>query len=398
MPTQKLSQFLLLPELKLTGLLMNSSIRAVYEAKKQSQFEVCPKCATKSVSVYDRRWVKVKDAPIRGKFVSLKILKRRFRCPSCKYVFTEPVGGIKKFAKVTQRFKSSILWSCENFSDLKKVCRAHDCGTKTVYKSLYEMLRLKEKESHNQEWSTTIGIDEHSFNRNKKFGRREFVTCFIDYNNKKMRECVLGRTPGELLSGIGHIPAKERVKNVVMDMSSTYRSFVRDYFPQAKIIADKFHVLRLLNPAINTKRKAITGDVRTNPIRRLLVKNATNLDYYARKAVTEWLELYPDLKEIYLYKEWLHKIYRCKGRKIAGKALTKMTDMMALSHVPEVKTLRKTLMNWRTEILNYFENRLTNARTEGFNNVAKLVQKRAYGYKSFDNYRLRLLYACAGRG
>jgi transposase len=60
---------------------------------------------------------------------------------------------------------------------------------------------------------------------------------------------------------------------------------------------------------------------------------------------------------------------------------------MADSKLPEIKTLRKTLMRWREEVLNYFKNRITNARTEGFNNVAKLVQKRAYGVKSFKMYR-----------
>jgi transposase len=48
-------------------------------------------------------------------------------------------------------------------------------------------------------------------------------------------------------------------------------------------------------------------------------------------------------------------------------------------------------MRWRNEILAYFGTGLT----EGFNNKAKLVKKRAYGYRSFRNYRLRLLNACA---
>lgn len=72
-----------------------------------------------------------------------------------------------------------------------------------------------------------------------------------------------------------------------------------------------------------------------------------------------------------------------------------MTDQMAGSKIKEIKTLRKTLIKWREEVLNYFENRITNARTEGFNNVAKLIQKRAYGVKSFELYRLRYLNACA---
>ena len=63
--------------------------------------------------------------------------------------------------------------------------------------------------------------------------------------------------------------------------------------------------------------------------------------------------------------------------------------------LPELKTLRRTLMRWRTEILAYFATGLTNGRTEGFNNKAKVVKRRAYGYRSFRNYRLRLLNACA---
>jgi transposase len=64
---------------------------------------------------------------------------------------------------------------------------------------------------------------------------------------------------------------------------------------------------------------------------------------------------------------------------------------MALSTLPEIKKLRTTLLKWRVEILNYFLTGLTNGRTEGFNNLAKLLQKRAFGFKSFKNYRLRLL-------
>ena len=88
------------------------------------------------------------------------------------------------------------------------------------------------------------------------------------------------------------------------------------------------------------------------------------------------------------------KLYRCKGRKIASKSLTKLTDILAMTKVKELQTLRRTLMSWREEILNYFENRITNARTEGYNNVCKQLQKRAYGYRNFNNYRLKVLNVC----
>jgi transposase len=68
---------------------------------------------------------------------------------------------------------------------------------------------------------------------------------------------------------------------------------------------------------------------------------------------------------------------------------------MSKSSLPEIKTLRRTLMRWRKEILNYFKHRLTNARTEGYNNVAKVIKRRSYGFRNFQNYRLRLLNACS---
>jgi transposase len=70
-------------------------------------------------------------------------------------------------------------------------------------------------------------------------------------------------------------------------------------------------------------------------------------------------------------------------------------NSLALSHIPELQTLRGTLMKWRKEILAHFLTRATNGMTEGFNGKAKLVKRRAYGCRSFRNYRLRLLNACA---
>ncbi len=91
----------------------------------------------------------------------------------------------------------------------------------------------------------------------------------------------------------------------------------------------------------------------------------------------------------------MYALYRVRGPERAATTLTSLTDTMALSHLPEVLTLRRTLIRWRHEILAYFHTGLTNGRVEGLNLKAKLVKRRAYGYRSFRNYRLRLLNACA---
>jgi transposase len=383
----------LLPELKLESWTKVGITTNLCEARKASEAEVCPKCATLSKSVYDTRKVRLKDQPIRGKQILLIVTKRRFFCRPCKKPFTEPLSGVRKGRRTTERYRRGLLWAAENFSDLKRVRKEYRCSSWLVYQAVHEHLALNLKRDLNYPWPKTIGIDEHFVTRKRGF--REFATVVIDYNNKRPRELVLGRSSGELNLGLGHIPGRENVKNVILDLSDTYKSFARDFFPNAQLVADKFHVLRLLTPHINRRRKLVTGDVRSNPVRRLLLMNRRKLDYFKRRVLDRWLEENPELFELYWWKERMSSFYRIRKTGHAERILTKMTDQMAASKLPEIKTLRRTLMKWRNEILNYFKTRLTNARTEGFNNVAKLIQKRSYGVKSFEMYRLKYLNATA---
>lgn len=390
---QRLSRFVLLPELRLISSKKLPHGRTLYITEKVSEFEICPKCATPSKSIYDRRWIKIHDAPIRGVDVRLIVRKRRFYCKSCRTPFTEPVPGIIKGKRTTERFRRSLLWACENFSDLSRVRKQYRCSTWLIYKALYDNLKLNLKRHINYPWPTTIGIDEHFFSRSK--GYKEFATVIVDYNNKRVRELVEGRSMGLLAEELKHIPGRENVKNVICDLSDPYKSFAKSFFPNAQVIADKFHVLRLLTPHLNRRRKLAIGDKRSNPVRKLLLASRHKLDYFKRRALDQWLEPYPELYELYWWKERMHSFYRIRNHHHAAKVLTRMTDQMAHSKLKEVKTLRRTLMRWRQEILNYFTTRLTNARTEGFNNIAKLVQRRAFGIKNFKYYRLRYLNACA---
>jgi transposase len=381
--------FILLPELNLLTHWQSDKFRTHYKCAKESDFEVCPRCAVKSYSVHDRRWVNVQDQPIRGSGVYLRILKRRFRCPSCKKVFTEPIPGVRKGFKTTERYRRGIRWACENFKDLKSVQKAFSCSAGLVYKTFYEQLEIKLRERKNNPWPTRIGIDEHSWLKGKS--GRSFVSLVVDYDNKKIFEAVEGKTALGLSENLAHIPGRERVKEVALDLCDPFKKFAREMFPNARIVADHFHVVRLLNPALNRARTEITGDKRSHPGRRLLLMNGSRLEYFERRALHQWLDHHPKLKELYFFKEAIHRFYRMRGFNKAARALIKLTDQMALSNLDEIKTLRRTLMSWRNEILNFFNNRTTNARTEGYNNLAKLLQKRAFGFRSFFNYRLRLL-------
>lgn len=393
MPESILQRQLLLPELRYQRSWRKPGTATLeVAADKQSAMEVCPRCATPSTSTYDHRTVVVRDAPMRGLAVRLTVRKRRFACRPCGRPFTEPVPGIIPGFRSTERYRRSLLWACENFSDLKQVRRAYHCSSGYVYKALYTQLELEQRKRQ-YPWPKVVGLDEHFFRRRRGF--RSFVSMVVDYSNRRLKELVEGRTVGELETQLAYIPGRENVRFVVLDLCDPYRSFAQRFFPNAQLVADKFHVLRLLTPHINRRRKLVTGDRRSALIRRLLLRSRFRLEPAARWAVDLWLGDHPDLRELYEAKEALHSLYRIRGRDRAAIALTKLTDRLAASKLPELHTFRRTLIRWRREVLTYFGTGLTNGRTEGFNNKAKLVKKRAYGYRSFGNYRLRLLNACA---
>lgn len=388
-----ITNFILLPELKILKTKRISYYATEYHCIKISKQEYCPKCAYAKHWTHEWRRIRIVDEPIRGKKIILIIKKRRLRCKRCKYTFHEPIPGILPGKRFTQRFKRSLLWACENFKNLKQVKKAYRCSHHTVYNAFYETLELNRRRKLNYEWPKTIGIDEHAFGRSVKARRTKFCTMIVDFKSKRPMELVEGRSNTDLWQSLHQIPGRENVTHVALDLSDPYKKFVKDFFPNANVVADKFHVLRLLNPHIMKRRKEITGNRADWKAKQLLLMNSKKLKYFERKTLHEYLKQHPELSEVYFYKEALHRFYRTRGYERAKKVLTKLTDQMAKSKLKEIKTLRKTLMKWRNEILNYFKTNITNARTEGFNHIAKLLKRNAFGFKSFENYRLRVLNA-----
>jgi len=93
-----------------------------------------------------------------------------------------------------------------------------------------------------------------------------------------------------------------------------------------------------------------------------------------RLALDQWLVSHPALRALYEAKESRHSLYRTRRYAPAKRALMALTDPLAAASLTELQTLHRTLMRWRHEILAYFATGLTNGRTEGFNDKAKVVK------------------------
>ena len=298
----------------------------------------------------------VRDSPIRNRQVELRICKKRFECRACKKVFSETIEGIRKYHRVTERLKRR--------------------------NNLYP-------------WPKVIGIDEHSFQKRRR-DQIPFVSLVVDHKNKRIFEVVDSKSKQGLSESLKAIPGRENVQWVTCDLSDTYKSWIQDFFPNAQIVADKFHLLRLLNGTLIKERSQLEGNKWNQKARRLLLSSAHKLDWFDKSDLWEYLNQpgHERLKQLYIAKERLYTLFRCRGLNKARWALHKMIGQFKASPIPEIKRLGNTLWRWSSEILNYFLTRYTNARVEGFNGKTKLVKKLAYGFRSFKNYRLRLIGAC----
>lgn len=394
MPEPSVARQLLLPELRLLKTRQGARGGLDLVVEKTSDREVCPRCATPSMSVYDRRQVTIRDEPVRRAEFRLIIVKRRFSCRPCRRPFTEPVDGIRKGYRTTQRYREAVWKAAEEFVDLKVVRSRMRCSSGLVHRIVYEQLELRRR-TRLYAWPNKIGIDEHFFRRNKSIDERQFVSMIVDHSNHRLMEVVDGKRGDNLRAALEHIPGRENVRFAAIDLCDPYKRFVKSFFPNAQLVADKFHVLRLIVPALVRHRRLIPGTRDDAYLRRLLLRNRRSLKPWWRTDLMSWLAKHPVLRELYEAKEALHRFYRIRGHARAKRALTKLVETLRQSEVSELQTLRRTLTKWRKEILAYFySGQLTNARTEGFNLKAKLVKRRGYGYRSFNHYRLRLLNAC----
>jgi transposase len=401
-PGDFLANLVSLPELELRFVAVPQRANwVILTLESVSKWRACPRCTTLSSTTYDHRTVKVLDAPFRDKRVQLRIRKKRYSCRHCRKPFTELVYGIFKGARLTERLRRTILWSCSRFQSLKEVGLAMGCSDSTVRRSFYAHLKIHVGRHLNYGFPKMIGIDEHFFGlttspRYSAVCEQKYHTTIVDLKAHRLYRALKDKDAATLFDQLKNEYGHTQVEDAVMDMSEANRNLVRALFPNARITVDKFHVLRLPIKALNHERKKLLGrKKKKNPISSLLLKSAHDLDYATRSDISRTLAPHAHLKALYEFKERLHTLYRCRGRKRAEISMQHLIkDLENYHHFQPLRALRKTLIAWQDEILNYFDSHLTNAMTEGFNNKIKLIKRMAYGFRNQDFYDLRILYAC----
>lgn len=195
-------------------------------------------------------------------------------------------------------------------------------------------------------------------------------------------------------------PSKAKIEAVAMDMSAAYRGAVSKNLPSAKIVFDRFHVMKLYNEKLSELRRALyreATDVMQKKVlkgtRWLLLKAAENLDAGKdeKKTLKEALALNESLAMAYYLKEDLRQFWEQPGKKFGTLFLDGWIKRAEASGIRMLQQMAKTLAAHRSGLLAYYDVMITSGPMEGTNNKIKTMKRQAYGFRDKEFLKLKIL-------
>jgi transposase len=195
-------------------------------------------------------------------------------------------------------------------------------------------------------------------------------------------------------------PSGAKIEAVAMDMSAGYRQAVARNLPKAKIVFDRFHVVKLFNDKLSDLRRELhreATDVLHKQVlkgtRWLLLKHPENLDEAKdeKKRLEEALALNKTLATAYYMKEELRQLWEQPGKRFATVFLDGWIRRALASGIRMLQQMAATLATYRSGLLAYYDVMITSGPLEGTNNKIKTMKRQAYGFRDREFFKLKIL-------
>jgi transposase len=371
----------------------------------------CPACGVRAVG-HGRRRVVVRDLPLADRPVVLVWAKRLWRCPepACPArTWSEESDQIAPRAVLSERARAEIarrVGPAEH--SVAQAARDFGVSWHAAMAAVRDHGRPRVDHLARLGAPAAVGLDETSFLAATADRPSLLVTGIINLDTGRLIDVLPARSA---VSVTGWLSAKPTpwlagIRHVVIDPYQPYATAIAKGLPAARLVVDHFHVIRLANAALDEVRRrtqqTTTGHRgrKADPlyrIRRRLLASHDRLDPAAFARMLAWLDagdLEGEVGAAYLAKELLRETYLAGDALEARRRLIAFYDHCARSEVPELERLARTIARWEAPILRWHRTRLTNAATEGTNLVIKNIKRLGFGFRNFDNYRLRLLLRC----
>jgi len=354
----------------------------------------CPECNSRRVVRRGCVEREFRSVPIGGKPVVIRLGVQRVLCLECGVLRQVHLGFAEARRGYTRSFERYVLALSQRMTILD-VSR-HLGVSWDIVKEIQKRYLTQRFSRPRLKDVRYLAIDEIAIRKG-----HNYLTVVLDLQSGAVVFVGDGKGAESLLPFWRHLRrSRAQVKAVAVDLSPAYTSAIMTHLPEAAIVYDHFHVIKLFNDALSNLRREIQLQAQTKGgkqavkgIRWLLLKRSENLDETKneRQRLQTALELNAPLAAGYYLKEDLGQLWEQPNKEIASRFLDGWIERARAANIPLITTFARTLKRHRQGILAYYDYRITTGPLEGVNNKIKTLKRQAYGYRDIDFFKLRIL-------
>ena len=319
----------------------------VIEVEPEQQPDSCLCCGASRLHSKGRYERQVRHLDLCGRPTRLRVRCRRYECRSCSRSFVQPLPGIRRGRHSSEPLRQYVYQQHHDGICAATLANRREMGQATVGRIYAEFTERQAKERISLDCPTILGIDEHSLHRHQRF-----ATTFCDLKNRRVFDITPGKSDADLQSFLRGLRGREKVRVVCIDLSNSYRALIRRWFPRAMIVADRFHVVRVVQRhLLGIARQVVPQLAWKRSWLNLLRTRGDRLDPEQRSELAQLWRQQPVLQPIYELKERICALLCIRSQtKIECRAhvaaLLRFIRTLRESGFELAQTLAKTLEDW----------------------------------------------------
>lgn len=377
----------------------------------------CPSCGVIAIG-HGRLEIRQRDLPIGDRPTVLVWRKRRWRCreracPKQTWVEADPRLPSRRVLTARAAAWIADLLGTSPGAAVNPVTARFGISWGAAWASFAERAEPAVEQALSQlRPPRALGVDETTFVRHghRNFGDR-WCTSLVDVATGRLLDVVPGRSAGAVTDWVAARAEDPRwaagIAVTVCDPLRAYARGLRTAVPDAALVIDHYHVVKLGLDALDQVRANVTreilgrrgrkGDDLYDLRRRLLTapERLTGIQHARLHTRLGHGDPNGHVRQAWRLAHALRGLGNARTSRGARRRLDQIISEAANSARPELRRLARTLTEWRTPICaRYDHDRITNATAEAINTLIKKLKRAGHGYRNFANYRLRLLTTC----
>jgi len=367
----------------------------------------CSRCETALTNLSRGYRLRIEHMPTMGNRTFIIFVRQKGYCSNCKKYRSEKVEFIS--AHTPHKSKDFAWWigrMCE-IAPVSRVAELMEQGALSTWRM--DLKRMKKMfQYYKIEHPKYISVDEVYVRKKKKEGETRsdlFFTVISDLTTRRVIWVSEGRSKEALdqfFILIGESGCK-KITAVATDQFAGYRASVRQYCPKAKLVWDRFHIMKNFEEALDSDRRTLHHEqpkgsyakrASAGKKRFIFLKKASKRTKDERENIEELVKINKDFFKLELIKEKALEMYNLKTAAEAKDVFDEIGSWIFTCGF-------KSLLKWHNEIEknwehieNYFKFRISTGLSEGINNVIKMLKRRAFGYRNMEYFRLKIMQVC----